>query len=67
MHAKRDELAEADLLYQERCTRANSALYAAVKVAKTSDEIEAAYAMHIEARNAALKAYTDSRRSILGH
>ena len=26
-----------------------------------------AYAMHIEARNAALKAYTDSRRSILGH
>ena len=61
------ELAEADVLYQEQCTRANSVLYAAVKAAQTSDELEAAYANHTGARNAALKAYTDSRRRILGH
>jgi hypothetical protein len=66
-HPKRGGLPEADLLYQEQCTRANAVLYAAVKAAQTSDELEAAYANHTEARNAALKAYTDSRRRILGH
>jgi hypothetical protein len=64
---KGGELAEADVLYQEQCTQANSVLYAAVKAAQTSDELEAAYANHTGARNAALKAYTDSRRRILGH
>lgn len=64
---KRDELAEAEALYQEQCTTANSVLYATVKTAHSSDELEAAYGTHTEARNAALKAYTDSRRRILGH
>ena len=64
---KRDELAEAEALYQDQCTEANSVLYASVKTAKTSDELEAAYGMHTAARNAALKAYTDTRRRILGH
>jgi len=64
---KRDELAEAEALYQDRCTEANSVLYASVKTAQTSDELEAAYATHTAARNAALKAYTDTRRRILGH
>ena len=64
---KRDELAEAEALYQDQCTAANSALYASVKTAKTSDELEVAYATHTAARNAALKEYTDARRRILGH
>jgi hypothetical protein len=64
---KRDELAEAEALYQDRCTEANSVLYASVKTAKTSDELEDAYAAHTAARNAALKLYTDTRRRILGH
>jgi hypothetical protein len=38
-----------------------------VKTAKTSDELEAAYAAHTAARNTALKVYTDTRRRILGH
>jgi hypothetical protein len=42
-------------------------LYASVKTAKTSDELEDAYAAHTAARNAALKLYTDTRRRILGH
>ena len=64
---KRDELSEAEALYQDRCTEANSVLYASVKTAKTPDELEAAYAAHTAARNAALKLYTDTRRRILGH
>jgi hypothetical protein len=64
---KRDELAEAEALYQDQCTEANSVLYASVKTAKTSDELEVAYATHTAARNAALKTYTDTRRRILGH
>jgi hypothetical protein len=64
---KRDELAEAEDLYQERCTEANSVLYQSVKAAETSGELEAAYAAHTAARDAALKVYTDTRRRILGH
>jgi hypothetical protein len=64
---KRDELAVAEALYQDQCTEANSVLYASVKTAKTSDELEAAYATHTAARNAALKTYTEARRRILGH
>jgi hypothetical protein len=61
--------AELDLAashYQEHCTAANTKLYAAVQNAKDSDELEAAYAEHTASRNAALKAYTDARRRILG-
>jgi hypothetical protein len=64
---KRDELAEAEALYEARCTEANSTLYASVKAAENPDELEAAYATHTAARNAALKVYTDTRRRILGH
>jgi hypothetical protein len=64
---KRDELSEAEDLYQEQCTEANSVLYAAVKEAQTSDELQAAYDAHTATRNAALKTYTDIRRRILGH
>ena len=64
---KRDELAEAESLYQERCSEANSVLYVSVKAAQTSDELAAAYATHTAARDAALKVYTDTRRRILGH
>jgi hypothetical protein len=64
---KHGDLAAAEHLYQERCAEANSVLYAAVKTAHTADALEAAYAAHTDARNAALKAYTESRRSILGH
>jgi hypothetical protein len=67
MPPKRDELAEAEALYQERCTEANSVLYAAVKAAETPDELEAAYATHTATRNTALKVYTDTRQRILGH
>jgi hypothetical protein len=64
---KQDVLAEAEDSYQEQCTAANAVLYATVKTAETSDELEAAYAAHTAARNAALKTYTDTRRRILGH
>jgi hypothetical protein len=64
---KRDDLAEAEAFYQEQCTEANAVLYATVKTAQTSDELEAAYVTHTAARNAALKTYTDTRRRILGH
>jgi hypothetical protein len=64
---KRDELADAEALYQERCTEANSVLYQSVKTAQTAGELEAAYAAHTAARDAALKVYTDTRRRILGH
>jgi hypothetical protein len=64
---KRDELADAEALYQEQCTEANAVLYATVKATETPDELEAAYARHTDARNAALKRYTDTRRRILGH
>jgi hypothetical protein len=67
MPPKRDELAEAEHLYQEQCTEANAVLYATVKSAQTSDELEAAYITHTASRNAALKTYTDTRRRILGH
>jgi hypothetical protein len=60
------ELEGAAARYQERCTEANSTLYAAVQAAKNSDELEAAYAEHTASRNAALKTYTDDRRRILG-
>ena len=40
---KRDELADAEALYQVQCTKANEVLYATVKAAHTSDELEAAY------------------------
>jgi hypothetical protein len=64
--SKAAELDEAAAGYQERCTEANTTLYAAVQTAKNSDELEAAYAEHTASRNAALKAYTDDRRRILG-
>jgi hypothetical protein len=64
---KRDELSEAEDLYQEQCTEANAVLYAAVRAAHTSDELQAAYDTHTATRNAALKTYTDTRRRILGH
>jgi hypothetical protein len=64
---RRDELAEAEALYEDRCTEANSVLYASVRAARTSDELETAYATHTAARDAALKAYTDTRLRILGH
>jgi hypothetical protein len=67
MPPKRDELAEAEDIYEDQCTAANAALYATVKAAQSSDELEAAYATHTAARNAALKTYTDTRRRILGH
>ncbi len=64
---RRNELAEAEALYEERCSEANSVLYSSVKTAQTSDELEAAYATHTAARDAALKVLTDTRRRILGH
>jgi hypothetical protein len=60
------ELDEAASLYQQRCTDANTNLYAAIHAAKNSEELEAAYAEHTASRNAALKVYTDARRRILG-
>ena len=64
---RRNELAEAEALYEERRTEANSVLYSSVKAAQTSDELEAAYATNTVARDAALKVLTDTRRRILGH
>jgi hypothetical protein len=59
-------LDQAASLYQERCTEANARLYAAVRMAQNTQELEAAYAEHTASRNAALKAYTDARSRILG-
>jgi hypothetical protein len=61
------ELAEAAAQYEERCAEANATLYRAVKAAVTSEQLEAAYAAHTEARNEALQEYADARRRLIGH
>lgn len=56
------DLASAQERYEEECRQANRRLYAAIKVARNSQELDAAYAEHTQARDKALATFTEARR-----
>jgi hypothetical protein len=62
MNPTEDDLASAQARYDEQCREANQRLYAAIKEARNSQELDAAYAEHTHARDKALAAFTEARR-----
>jgi hypothetical protein len=56
------DLASAEARYQDQCREANERLYAAVKAATNSHELDAAYAEHTRDRDKALAIFTEARR-----
>jgi hypothetical protein len=57
-----EAFAGAEARYQQQCQEANQRLYAAVRAAHNSQELDAAYAEHTQARDKALAIFTDARR-----